>query len=157
MDHDEYLKRVKSNIKTPNKDLEEQLSEFTKICSYVSGQYDKDESFVELRKHLEELEKGRKETNRVFYMALPPSVFIPVSQHLKKICYPENGITRVIVCSQFKTSTGCCADMLYRLRSHSAKICPAHANFRRPLHRTGRKRRSSVSTITWVRRWSRTC
>jgi glucose-6-phosphate 1-dehydrogenase len=99
MDHAEYLKRVKSNIKTPNKDLEDQLAKFVDICTYVSGQYDKDESFVELRKHLEELEKGRKETNRIFYMALPPSVFIPVSQHLKKICYPEKGITRVIVCT----------------------------------------------------------
>jgi hypothetical protein len=157
MDHDEYLKRVKSNIKTPNKDLEEQLVKFTEICTYVSGQYDKDESFVELRKHLEELEKGRKETNRVFYMALPPSVFIPVSQHLKKICYPEKGITRVIVCTQHKANTGLYADIFYRLRSHLAKICPARANSRRLLHQTGKKRRSSASTTTWARRWSRTC
>lgn len=99
MDHAEYLKRVKSNIKTPNKDMEDALGKFTDICTYVSGQYDQDDSFVELRKHLEELEKGQKETNRIFYMALPPSVFIPVSQHLKKICYPESGIVRVIVSS----------------------------------------------------------
>jgi glucose-6-phosphate 1-dehydrogenase len=97
MDHEEYLKRVKSYIKTPTKDFEEQLDEFCKLCSYVSGQYDKDESFIELRKHVEELEKGRKETNRVFYMALPPSVFTTVSQHLKRNVYPEKGIARVIV------------------------------------------------------------
>ena len=97
MDHEEYLKRVKSYIKTPTKDMEEQLKEFTAICSYVSGQYDQDESFITLRKHLEELEKGRKEANRIFYMALPPSVFTPVSQHLKKNCYPTNGIARIIV------------------------------------------------------------
>jgi glucose-6-phosphate 1-dehydrogenase len=97
MDREEYLKRVKSHIKTPTKDMEEQLAEFCNFCTYVSGQYDQDESFVKLREHLEELEKGRKETNRVFYMALPPSVFIPVSQHLKKICYPKRGIARVIV------------------------------------------------------------
>jgi glucose-6-phosphate 1-dehydrogenase len=98
MDHEEYLKRVKSYIKTPTKELEKQLEEFCGYCTYVSGQYDKDESFVELRNHLEELEKGRKETNRIFYMALPPSVFITVSQHLKRNCYPKNGISRVIVC-----------------------------------------------------------
>jgi glucose-6-phosphate 1-dehydrogenase len=97
MDHDEYLKRVKSNIKTPTQEIEKQLEEFCGFCSYVSGQYDKDESFVELEKHLGELEQGRKETNRMFYMALPPSVFIPVSQHLKRNCYPKNGISRVIV------------------------------------------------------------
>jgi glucose-6-phosphate 1-dehydrogenase len=97
MDHDEYLKRVKSYIKTPTQDMEKQLEEFCGFCSYVSGQYDKDDSFIELRNHLESLEKGRKETNRIFYMALPPSVFITVSQHLKRNCYPKSGIARVIV------------------------------------------------------------
>jgi glucose-6-phosphate 1-dehydrogenase len=100
MDHEEYLKRVKSYIKTPTKELEKQLEEFCGFCTYVSGQYDKDESFIELEKHLQDLEKGRKENNRIFYMALPPSVFTTVSQHLKRNCYPKNGISRVIVCCQ---------------------------------------------------------
>src|SRR5580698_2271215 len=69
MDHEEYLRRVKSHIKTPTKDMEQQLNDFCSLCSYISGQYDQDESFVQLRLHLEKLEKGRKETNRVFYMA----------------------------------------------------------------------------------------
>jgi glucose-6-phosphate 1-dehydrogenase len=106
MDHEEFLRRVKSYIKTPTKDMEQQLQEFCELCTYVSGQYDKDESFIALRKHLEEHEKGRKETNRVFYMALPPSVFTTVSQHLKKNCYPENGIARIIVCSQIIPNRG---------------------------------------------------
>jgi glucose-6-phosphate 1-dehydrogenase len=97
MDHDEYLRRIKSYIKTPTKDIEQQLEEFCNLCTYVSGQYDRDESFLQLNKHLEELEQGRKETNRLFYMALPPSVFTIVSQHLKKCCYPSKGIARVIV------------------------------------------------------------
>lgn len=97
MDHEEYLKRVKSYIKTPTKDMEQQLSDFCDLCTYVSGQYDKDESFQELNKHLEELEQGQKENNRIFYMALPPSVFTTVSQHLKKNCYPDNGLARIIV------------------------------------------------------------
>lgn len=97
MDHEEYLKRVKSYIKTPTKELEKQLEEFCGFCTYISGQYDKDESFQELEKHLQELEQGRKENNRIFYMALPPSVFTTVSQHLKRNCYPKNGISRVIV------------------------------------------------------------
>jgi len=97
MDHQEYLKRVKSYIKTPTKEVEDQLKEFCELCSYVSGQYDQDESFQELDKHLSEFEKDQKEANRVFYMALPPSVFIPVSQHIKKNCYPKNGLARIIV------------------------------------------------------------
>jgi len=97
MDHEEYLRRVKAFIKTPTKEMEEQLEEFLKLCSYISGQYDQDESFINLRKHLEHLEGNRVEQNRVFYMALPPSVFIPVSQHLKANCYPTVGISRLIV------------------------------------------------------------
>lgn len=97
MDHEEYLRRVKSNIKTPTKEMEEQLTEFCKLCTYVAGQYDKDEAFQELEKHLVELEKGQKENNRVFYMALPPSVFTTVSQHVRKNCYPDNGLARLIV------------------------------------------------------------
>lgn len=98
MDHEEYLRRVKSYIKTPTKDMEKMLEDFCKLCTYVSGQYDKDESFLNLNKHLEDLEKGRKEAHRLFYMALPPSVFTIVSQHLKRCCYPTKGIARVIVC-----------------------------------------------------------
>ena len=92
---------IKSYIKTPTRDIEHQLDDFAQLCSYVSGQYDKDESFQALNKHLEELEQGRKETNRLFYMALPPSVFTIVSQHLKKCCYPSKGIARVIVSCPF--------------------------------------------------------
>lgn len=101
MDHEEYLKRVKAYIKTPTKDMEKMLEDFCKLCTYVSGQYDKDDSFLGLNKHLEDLEKGRKEAHRLFYMALPPSVFTIVSQHLKRCCYPTKGIARVIVsCAQ---------------------------------------------------------
>ena len=53
MDHEEFLKRVKSYIKTPTAEMEEQLGVFEKMCTYISGQYDKDESFEVLRKHLE--------------------------------------------------------------------------------------------------------
>jgi len=154
MDHAEYLKRVKSYIKTPTKEIEEQLEEFCKMCSYISGQYDKDESFQELEKHMTELEGGRNETNRVFYMALPPSVFIPVSEHLKKNCYPKNGITRIIV------SPSCKMFLLLgigshqnRLRSRSAKTWEALVSSRPPSSQTGRKRRSSVLTTTSARRW----
>lgn len=97
MDHEEYLKRVKSHIKTPTKEMEEQLDAFSKICTYVSGQYDEDASFQNLTKHLEECEKGWKEANRVFYMALPPSVFTTVTDHVKRNCYPKNGLARVII------------------------------------------------------------
>ncbi|ATZ46354.1 Bczwf1 [Botrytis cinerea B05.10] len=106
MDHEEYIKRVRSYIKTPTKDMEQQLQEFCDICTYISGQYDKPEGFIELRKHCEEFEKGRKEANRIFYMALPPSVFTTVSQQLKANAYPETGVARIIVEKPFGKDLG---------------------------------------------------
>lgn len=106
MDHEEFLKRVKSYIKVPTKEMEDSLEDFCKLCTYVSGQYDQDEPFAHLNKHMEEIEAGRYEQNRVFYMALPPSVFITVSQHLKKNCYPKNGISRIIVEKPFGKDLG---------------------------------------------------
>lgn len=97
MDHEEYIRRIRSYMKTPTKEIEQQLNDFCNLCTYISGQYDKDESFNTLNQHIEELEVGRPETHRLFYMALPPSVFTIVSQHLKKCCYPTKGIARVVV------------------------------------------------------------
>ncbi|RVD82844.1 uncharacterized protein DFL_007256 [Arthrobotrys flagrans] len=97
MDHEEFIKRVKSNIKTPTKPIEEQLVTFVEKCIYVSGQYDQDESFQNLENTLQKIEAGRPSNHRIFYMALPPSVFISVSHHLKKNNYPKNGIVRLIV------------------------------------------------------------
>lgn len=97
MDHAEFLKRVRSYIKTPTKEVEEQLDQFCSICTYIAGKYDEDGPFQELDKHILEIEKGRPEGNRVFYMALPPSVFISVSEHLKRNCYAKKGINRIII------------------------------------------------------------
>ena len=153
MDHEEYLKRVKSYIKTPTKDMEQQLADFTKVCSYVSGQYDKDESFIDLNKHLEEKEKGKKESNRVFYMALPPSVFTTVSQHLKKNCYPKNGIARIIVRPTTTIYSGFANSI--RSRNHSERIWPVLESYRELWSPTGKRTKFSVLITTWARKWLR--
>ncbi|KAK0930436.1 Glucose-6-phosphate 1-dehydrogenase, partial [Friedmanniomyces endolithicus] len=36
MDHEEFLKRVKSYIKTPTKEIEQSLEQFCKMCTYIS-------------------------------------------------------------------------------------------------------------------------
>lgn len=153
MDHEEYLKRVRSYIKTPTKDMEKQLADFCGLCSYVSGQYDQDEGFIELRKHCEELEKGRKETNRIFYMALPPSVFTVVSQHLKRNAYPKSGVARVIVRIQPHSRASHCSRSNRRSRSLSERIWPRRGSYRSHWSQIGRRKRSSVSTTILERRW----
>lgn len=86
MDDAEFHKRISQYIKTPIPAMKQKLDSFLEICSYMSGTYDKDESFQDLEKELKEHEQRFKgeDRNRVFYMALPPSVFISVATCLKK-------------------------------------------------------------------------
>jgi glucose-6-phosphate 1-dehydrogenase len=81
--------------------MKEKLKEFLDVCTYVSGQYDQDDSFQELEKALKKIEDQYEDKNapknRVFYMALPPSVFTTVASHLKHNNYSEGGINRIIV------------------------------------------------------------
>ncbi|KAK9476417.1 glucose-6-phosphate dehydrogenase [Lipomyces japonicus] len=97
IEEDDYKKRISAYIKVLDDKVKKQLEEFLSFNTYVSGQYDKDESFQVLTKHIEELEAGATEPHRLFYMALPPNVFTVVAQHLKRNSYPKNGGARIII------------------------------------------------------------
>ncbi|KAG8983602.1 Glucose-6-phosphate 1-dehydrogenase, partial [Tulasnella sp. 427] len=83
MDKEEFHKREVSYIKNPNNDeeLQKKIQSFQEISTYVAGAYDKDEDFQNLEKHLQEIESQypSQERNRIFYFALPPSVFLNVA------------------------------------------------------------------------------
>ncbi|CCC71669.1 hypothetical protein NCAS_0H03590 [Naumovozyma castellii] len=78
---------------------EAKMKEFFKMVSYVQGAYDTDDGYIRLRDEIEsfEAERGVTEPHRVFYLAVPPSIFLTVAGQVKKNVYAENGITRVIV------------------------------------------------------------
>ena len=101
MDEAEFHKRATSYIKNPDQsqDISSKIEDFKKLSSYVSGSYDDGSSFDDLKKYLEEVESGykSKECNRVFYLALPPSVFLPVAKNVKEHNYVRNGVNRIIV------------------------------------------------------------
>ncbi|KAH8414124.1 hypothetical protein KR222_007752, partial [Zaprionus bogoriensis] len=69
---------------------------WSELNSYVSGQYDDGVGFERLSRQLAEREQGRP-ANRVFYLALPPSVYELVTLNIKKHCMSESGWNRVIV------------------------------------------------------------
>ncbi len=90
-----FHKRETSHMKepedgdAPTHNFDEAVKGFKAMSTYVSGQYDKDEGFQDLLKHIEELEEKRgggmdAPRNRVFYMALPPSVFTVVAKGLRR-------------------------------------------------------------------------
>lgn len=97
----EYHKRASQYIKAPIPAMKKKLEEFLELCTYISGQYDEDESFQGLEKELARIEESYEDKNsgrnRVFYMALPPSVFTTVAKHLRQNNYSEGSINRIIV------------------------------------------------------------
>ncbi|KAF8927813.1 Glucose-6-phosphate 1-dehydrogenase [Dissophora ornata] len=98
MDRPEFLKRVSQYIKnTTQPKVKATLDQFLDQCTYVSGVYDEDSGFQALEKELQRVEKENNTQDRLFYMALPPSVFIPVATGLKKNCYTTKGTNRLIV------------------------------------------------------------
>ena len=62
------------------------VSEFFKVCYYVQGPYNEESGFKKLNTELDKLGEGKDVVNRLFYLALPPSVFIDASENIKKFC-----------------------------------------------------------------------
>ena len=66
-------------------DQKEKLEEFWKVNSYVAGSYDDPSGYQALDDHISCKETTAK-ADRIFYLALPPSVFIPVTQKIHDHC-----------------------------------------------------------------------
>lgn len=65
----------------PGEKCDERMAEFLRRCTYVSGAYNKAESFCQLHAELNHLDRNKQE-NRIFYMAIPPFLFLDVAHAL---------------------------------------------------------------------------
>uniref|UniRef100_A0A3P8X4J1 glucose-6-phosphate dehydrogenase (NADP(+)) n=1 Tax=Cynoglossus semilaevis TaxID=244447 RepID=A0A3P8X4J1_CYNSE len=74
----------------------ERLSAFFSRNTYISGKYDDEGSFVKLNSHVLSL-PGGAEANRLFYLALPPTVYHDVTKNISLHCMSSKGWNRVIV------------------------------------------------------------
>ena len=71
-------------------------AEFLTHCYYTSGGYDDPASFERLSQGLSAHE-GDGAANRIFYLSIPPSVFVSVAQNAARSASSTKGYTRVIV------------------------------------------------------------
>ncbi|KAM0003796.1 putative glucose-6-phosphate dehydrogenase (NADP(+)) [Helianthus debilis subsp. tardiflorus] len=74
----------------------EKMEQFLERCFYHPGQYDSQQNFLELDKKLKEHEDGRV-ANRLFYLSIPPNIFIDAVKCASTSASAANGWTRVIV------------------------------------------------------------
>lgn len=91
--------RVKLYLKLKDDETKEKANSFLKLLSYISGPYDKPEGYYKLEEAINKYDAKHdiKDLQRLFYMALPPSIFTTVGGHVKKYCYPERASLRLIV------------------------------------------------------------
>ncbi|KAL0087536.1 glucose-6-phosphate dehydrogenase [Phycomyces blakesleeanus] len=98
---EQFVKKITQHIKTDSEEDKKKLDEFLKFTEYISGAYDKEEAFKDLDKNISDweqknkLKKGQK--NRLFYMALPPSVFLSVASGLHNSTRTTEGKNRLVI------------------------------------------------------------
>lgn len=90
--------------KTTDSEQLEEVSKFLQLIKYVSGSYDSAEGFQKLDKEISEHEISRNSkegsSRRLFYFALPPSVYPSVCKMIKNYCMNKSdlgGWTRIVV------------------------------------------------------------
>lgn len=77
-------------------DETDQWNSFWSINTYVHGPYDDETGYVKLKKHLSSRENGIK-MNRLFYLALPQTVFMPVTKNIRTHLMDCKGWNRVVI------------------------------------------------------------
>ncbi|XP_053704681.1 glucose-6-phosphate 1-dehydrogenase-like [Synchiropus splendidus] len=92
---EDILQACGPHMKVSDQD-QESLSAFTGRNSYLSGSYDDGQSFQRLHQHLSSL-PGGESSNRLFYLALPPTVYHSVCTNIRAHCISSGGWNRVIV------------------------------------------------------------
>jgi glucose-6-phosphate 1-dehydrogenase len=103
--NEELFDKIRGYLKTdrtdPSKHPDDVINQFLKKITYIYGPYDADESFEKLNAEIARHEQDRSDdgspTRRLFYLALPPSVYPLVSKMIRKHCMNQRGWTRVIV------------------------------------------------------------
>jgi len=76
---------------------EDKKREFLDRCFYFRGNYDSAESFGGLHQFLLEKEASHKGANRMFYFAIPPTVFVASAKSIREKSMSPTGWTRIVV------------------------------------------------------------
>jgi glucose-6-phosphate 1-dehydrogenase len=102
--NDEQLRIYLHDILTTRKDIDEsKVKSFLVRCFYCEGDFDSSESYMSLALKLGNVDGEWKVcSNKLFYLAVPPSSYRPIVTHLKESgltipCGEEEGWTRVIL------------------------------------------------------------
>lgn len=93
------------------------MDKFLQRCFYHPGQYGSNQDFAELHNKLQKKEGG-KLSNRLFYLSIPPNVFVEVVSSASTSASSPNGWTRVIVEKPFGRDSESSAQLTTSLKKY---------------------------------------
>ena len=99
MSSEEFREKIRMSLGCrieANADCDDFMEVFLSRCEYVHGNYDVDADFQKLDAEMLKTEEGKR-AMRVFYLSIPPSIFVPVAQMSSRNVQSKTGETRVIV------------------------------------------------------------
>ncbi|XP_020099630.1 glucose-6-phosphate 1-dehydrogenase, chloroplastic-like isoform X1 [Ananas comosus] len=118
---DEELREMISKTLTCRIDESEncgdKMEQFLQRCFYQSGQYNSEEDFSELDRKLKEKEAG-KLPNRLFYLSIPPNIFVDVVRSASRSASSPTGWTRFIVEKPFGRDSESSAELTRCLKKY---------------------------------------
>ena len=100
MTDDEFRGKISGYLKVLRGVDEGAKERFLSLCHYVRGQYDDPSALTALSERMAASHGGGLASNRMFYYAIPPSQFAPVSRAVVEsgvVEAPADGWSRVIV------------------------------------------------------------
>lgn len=85
-------------------DCDEQIDTFLENVHYVQGQYDSAEDFADMNRLMTH-EENDMIANRIFFLSVPPNLFVPVARNAIQEASSRTGYTRTIIEKPFGRDT----------------------------------------------------
>ncbi|GMH46074.1 hypothetical protein BSKO_14038 [Bryopsis sp. KO-2023] len=98
-------------------DCETKMDDFLAKCYYQRGMYDSPKDFKALDERIEKLEVGCP-GNRIFYLSIPPNVFVQAAGNAADICSSRTGWTRCVVEKPFGRDSETSRELSQQLSKH---------------------------------------
>eukprot|EP01024_Parvocaulis_polyphysoides_P006243 TRINITY_DN11630_c0_g2_i1.p1 TRINITY_DN11630_c0_g2~~TRINITY_DN11630_c0_g2_i1.p1 ORF type:complete len:575 (-),score=75.89 TRINITY_DN11630_c0_g2_i1:281-2005(-) len=120
MDDDDFKERIMSSLTCridSQASCEDLIDKFLDRCFYHQGQYDAVDDFQELDRVMSEREASFGVKNRMFYLSIPPNVFVAAAAGANAAS-SRSGWTRVVVEKPFGRDLGSYMDLKGQLEQH---------------------------------------
>jgi glucose-6-phosphate 1-dehydrogenase len=104
LSNEAFRQRISGNLTcryTPDASCADRMHGFLSRCAYVAGRYDSPDSFLDLYEKIKLERGGIPPTKTIFYLAIPPSIFLSVARALGASgmvrCGEESPWSRVVI------------------------------------------------------------